>query len=283
MRHRELHEENRRSWNAATKAHNSHKVDQAGFFRRGGSTLFPEELALLGDLEGKSLLHLLCNSGQDTLSLAQRGARVTGVDISDEAITFAEGLSRDSGIAARFERDDVFDFLPREVESGTRYDIVYCSYGALCWVSDIERFFTGVAACLAPGGAFVAMEFHPYAMVFDEEWKARYPYLQKDPLTWDDGVTDYVGRAEGALSPSGHVDGEQGFENPHPVHEFLWSVGELVTACANAGLRVERLEEYPYSNGCDFIGAMSSDEQKRYRPPAEVPGLALMYGLVARR
>src|SRR6266851_1675404 len=74
-----LHEENRLSWNEATRAHNSHKRDQAKFFREGGNKLFPEETALLGDLYGKSLLHLQCNSGQDTLSMKQLGAAsVTG-------------------------------------------------------------------------------------------------------------------------------------------------------------------------------------------------------------
>jgi hypothetical protein len=82
-----LHEQNRLSWNAATQAHNSHKADQARFYREGGSKLYPEEAALLGDLTGKSVVHLQCNSGQDTLSLKTLGAgRLLGVDISDEAI-----------------------------------------------------------------------------------------------------------------------------------------------------------------------------------------------------
>src|SRR5437016_320404 len=107
MLRKELHEENRRAWNVATEAHNSHKHDQAAFFRAGGSTLFPEELELLGDVAGQTLVHLQCNAGQDTLSLARRGAIVTGVDISDTAIDFARQLSADSGIPASFERADV--------------------------------------------------------------------------------------------------------------------------------------------------------------------------------
>jgi len=90
-----LHEENRLSWNAATEAHNTHKQDQAGFLRERGHTLFPEELELLGNLHGKRLVHLQCNAGQDTLSLAKFGAVVTGVDISDTAIDFALKLSLD--------------------------------------------------------------------------------------------------------------------------------------------------------------------------------------------
>src|SRR5581483_7586423 len=101
---KELHEENRLSWNAATVAHNSHKGDQAAFFRKGGSTLRPEELELLGDVRGQAIVHLQCNSGQDTLSMARLGAVMTGVDISDTAIDFARQLSQDSGIPAQWQR-----------------------------------------------------------------------------------------------------------------------------------------------------------------------------------
>src|SRR5262245_18016350 len=111
MIRRDLHEANRRSWNAATEVHNRHKHDQARFLRDGGSTLFPEELDLLGDVAGRSLVHLQCNSGQCSLSLARRGAVVTGVDISDAAIDFARGLSGAAGIPATFVRADVYDCL----------------------------------------------------------------------------------------------------------------------------------------------------------------------------
>jgi len=280
---RELHEANRLSWNAATLAHNSHKVGQAKFFAAGGSTLFPEECELLGNLEGKRLLHLLCNSGQDTLSLASLGAEVTGVDISDEAIIFAKQLSADSGIPARFVRADAYDWLEEADARGEQFDIVFCSYGAICWMSDLEQIADRIASLLVPGGRFVAMEFHPYAMIFDEQFRPTYPYFQTKPQVWDDGVTDYVGRAEGALSPSGHEEGVSSFENPHPVHEFLWSVGEIVTAFASAGLTICELREYPYSNGCDFIGALVEREAHRYYPPDSIGRLALMYAVVAER
>src|SRR5690242_3739635 len=104
---KEFHEDNRLAWNEATIAHNSHKGDQAAFFCNGGTTLRPEEVHLLGNIQGLSLVHLQCNAGQDTLSLARLGATVTGVDISDTAIDFARQLAHDSGIAATFLRADV--------------------------------------------------------------------------------------------------------------------------------------------------------------------------------
>src|SRR5688572_30021198 len=103
--------ETRASWNTATRAHNAHKKDQAAFFKNGGSTLYDDEKILAGDVRGKRLLHTLCNAGQDTLSFAQLGAHVTGVDLADEAIAFATQLSRDANIPARFVHSEIFEYL----------------------------------------------------------------------------------------------------------------------------------------------------------------------------
>lgn len=165
---REIHEQNRRSWNHATRAHNSHKGDQARFFREGGNRLYAEERELLGEIAGKRVLNLQCNSGQDSLSLAQLGAAVTGVDISDEAIGFAQRLSADSGLAAKFVRADVYDWLEEAAHRAERWDVVFCSYGAVCWLSDVSSWARGIAALLAPGGRFVMVEFHPLLGMLDE-------------------------------------------------------------------------------------------------------------------
>jgi 2-polyprenyl-3-methyl-5-hydroxy-6-metoxy-1,4-benzoquinol methylase len=143
-----LREANRLSWNAATRAHNSHKGDQARFFREGGSTLRAEELGLLGAVAGLRVVHLLCNSGQDTLSIARLGAKVIGVDISDEAITFATRLAEEAGIAATFARADVYDWLAEVSERQERFDIAFSSYGVIHWISDLDRWASGVAAIL---------------------------------------------------------------------------------------------------------------------------------------
>ncbi len=95
-----LHELNRRSWNTATVAHNSHKGDQAAFFRHGGST----ERKLLGDVTGLRLLQ--CKAGQGTPSLARDGADATSVDIADEAIGFTVSASPDPALYA-LEREDI--------------------------------------------------------------------------------------------------------------------------------------------------------------------------------
>src|SRR5215210_9523558 len=116
--HRDLREQNRLSWNAVAGAHDSHRGNLAEFLREGGSTLLPEERTLLGDLNGKTLAHLQCNSGGDALSLALLGAAVTGVDISDEAISAARNLSSETGISADFVRADVYDWLEEAAREG---------------------------------------------------------------------------------------------------------------------------------------------------------------------
>src|SRR6185295_8428864 len=136
MLRKHMHEDNRIAWNAATEAHNSHKADQAAFFRDGGSTLYPEEIELLGEISGKKTVHLQCNAGQDTLSLARLGAEMTGVDISDTAIDFARRLSADSGISGTFHRSDIFDWMAQRAESGEGFDIAFSSYGAINWLTD---------------------------------------------------------------------------------------------------------------------------------------------------
>ncbi len=271
----ERHEQNRRSWNAVLAAHNSHKRDQAAFLRAGGSTLFDEERELLGELSGRTLLHLCCNAGQDTLSLARLGARVTGVDISDEAIAFAQKLSAESGIAAAFERADVLEWLPRAARERRTFDRVFMSYGVLGWLSDLRALFSGIAGVLAHGGRVVLVEFHPFAMMFDETGtKLAYPYSSGGVPERTDGVQDYVGLRGGAtLTPSGWQDGVRDFENPEPAHELCWGIGDIVDAVIGADLRLETLREWTHANAWKPFDNMRALDGRRWAMPEATPPL----------
>ena len=277
-------EANRGSWNEATVAHNSHKRDQAGFLRRGGSTLFPEEIELLGDLNGKQVVHLQCNAGQDTLSLAKRGAIVTGVDISDEAIAFAVSLSGESGIPACFHRADLYHWFDGANARQERFDIAFCSYGALCWLPDLDRWAAGVSNVLVPGGRFVTVEFHPVSMMFNERLELTHPYFSEGkPLVCLDGVEDYVAQSGPALAPSGFTDGLRDFKNAHTAYEFQWDIGTIIGALLRAGLMLERFDEYAYANGARFFENMREAPGRRMFLPEQVPSLPLMFGLSARK
>lgn len=269
------HEAKRASWNRATEAHNSHKRDQAAFLRAGGGTLYPTELELLGNVRGKALVHLQCNSGQDTLSLARLGAVVTGVDISDTAITFARTLAADTGIAATFERADIYEWLDTTPDL---FDVAFSSYGALVWLSDLKAWARGIARVLKPGGRFVIVDFHQMLMMFSEKWQLTYDYMGGTHLTFD-GVGDYVALTGEALAPSGYETGVVDFVNPHPAHEFCWGVADIVTALLDAGLRLETLREYPYTNGFKPFEDMRELPDGRFAMPEGMPQLAMMYGI----
>lgn len=279
-----MREQNRLSWNAVVGAHDSHRGDLAGYLRGGGSTLFPEERALLGDLRGRALVHLQCNSGGDSLSLASLGAAVTGVDVSDEAIRAASRLSAEAGIAADFVRADVYDWLAATARTERRFDVVYASYGVVCWLSDLDAWARGVASVLRPGGRFVLVDFHPAAELFDEDWRAVHDYPSGgEHRLLEDGVGDYVGESGGGLTPAGFQDGVVGFENPRRCHLFRWGLGEVVTALAGAGLKITSLEEYPYANGERHFAGMRELPGRRMVPPEGVPSVPLMYGISAER
>jgi SAM-dependent methyltransferase len=284
MLRKDLHEKNRLSWNAAMPAQNSHKQDQAAFFRAGGSALFPEERELLGEITGLSLVHLLCNDGEGTLSCANLGAQVTGVDISDAAIQIARRLSVETGIPATFHCMDVFDWLEQAAETGVRFDRAFASIGVLNWLSDLSLWMRGVAEILRPGGRLVVVDFHPLLWTLDDQARFSSPYFRDvDYYGGDWGVGDYVRDAEGALSPSGYAEGVRDFQNASPSYDFHWNLSEVITAVLDAGLTLKVFHEYPFINGGKPFPKARALPGGRWTTPDGVPALPLMYGLAASK
>jgi SAM-dependent methyltransferase len=267
----------RKSWNVATRNHNAHKGDQAAFLRDGGDTLFPEELALLGDLRGRRLAHLQCNGGQDSLCLARRGADVVGVDLSDEAIRFARELSLQSHVAARFEEAEVVEWLHG---TAARFDVAFASYGATGWLRDLDAYFEGVRRVLVDGGRYVYVEFHPLVWSIGKALRIDGDdYFAPGPFR--EPVGDYVARSGAAL---GSRPGEVPLENNVPATSWQHSLGNLVGAMIRAGLTIEHLREYPFANGCRVHDALMPADGNRWIWPAEAAGrVPLMFSVCARR
>ena len=274
---RAMHEQNRKSWNAVAAAHNSHKRDQGEFLATGGSTLFPDERELLGDVAGKRIAHLQCNCGQDSLSLASLGADVTGVDISDAAIAVAQGLSETSGIRCEFVRSDLFDWLE---STDARFDIAFASYGCVGWLSDLDRWARGVRRILNPGGRLVWIEFHPLVWSLGEAGLTGDSYFVPEPISDPDGVPDYVGDA---LAPSGFDPGVGDFRNTEPSFSFQWTAAMIVQAIVGSGMALDVIREYPYANGCELFEGMRRIEGNRYTVPQGMASVPLMLALCATR
>jgi SAM-dependent methyltransferase len=284
MDRRDHREQNRLSWNAVFRAHDSHRGNLSRFFSEGGSTLFQEERDLLGELEGRSLVHLQCNSGGDSISLARLGATVTGVDLSDEVVSSARDLAEKTGTRATFERADVCDWLEEASREGRRFDVAFASYGVICWLPDLRRWARGISDILKPGGRCVLVDFHPAADIFDEDWKHVYDYPSGGvPLLLEKGVGDYVGASDGGLTPAGFVEGVRDFVNPEGCYLFRWGLGEVITALAEAGLRITDLEEYPYANGERKFAGMRELPDRRMVPPERIPTIPLMFGIRAQK
>ncbi|ORY06949.1 methyltransferase type 12, partial [Basidiobolus meristosporus CBS 931.73] len=271
---------NRKSWNEATLAHNSHKPNQAEFFLDGGSTLFPEEVGLLGDVKNKNICHLLCNSGQDTLSIAKLGANIVGVDISDNAIEFATTLSKDSKIEATFVRSEACSYL--ESTEPNQFDVVFISYGAINWLPDINRLAQGIHKILKPGGRLIIVEFHPILFIFDESTERVFPYTTSGTVLENDvGVSDYVARSEGCLNHGGEfAEGIVNFENKYPCSEFAWGIGDILSSILSSGLVLNDFKEYLHCNGFKPFDEMKASDDRTWTIEPNIP---MMFSLVATK
>ncbi len=257
-------------WNEWAVIHEKSTSYDVEGFKAGKLSLHSLELEEVGDVADKSLLHLQCHFGKDTLSWARLGATVTGIDFSDKAIDIARRLSDELKIPATFILSDLYE-LP-DVLNG-QFDIVFTSYGVLPWLSDIRRWAQIVAHLLKPGGLFYIAEFHPFAYVFDDQadipdLKVRYPYFNQSKALEFDDSTSYA-------DPEAPVSQRLHYEWDHRL-------GEVVTALIDAGLRIEFLHEFPYSVYLQFP-LMQQGEDGYYRLSKGDGMIPLMFSIRARR
>ncbi|MGB5437769.1 MAG: class I SAM-dependent methyltransferase [Maribacter sp.] len=171
---------NKELWNNRTDFHLKSDFYDLDGFLNGRSSLNAIELQLLGDVRGKSMLHLQCHFGQDSISLARLGANVTGVDLSDKAIDQARELSKKCGVNIEFINCDIYE-LPNFLNK--KFDIVFTSYGTIGWLPDLNTWAQIVSRFLKPNGKFVFVEFHPIVWMFDDDFtKVAYNYLNTGPI-----------------------------------------------------------------------------------------------------
>ena len=233
---------NQALWNNKTIFHLSSDFYNVKAFKQGATSLTPIELEQLGDVSGKSLLHLQCHFGQDTLSWARLGAQVTGIDFSEAAIHAAQNLAKELNLKARFIHSNVYDLQLHE-----QFDMVFTSYGVISWLPDLEKWAQVVAAHLKPGGAFHFMEFHPVVWMFDDNFK----YIQYSYFNTETVVEEVQGSYADRSAP---IVGTSISWN-HSLEEVLGSL-------LRQGLRIERFAEYDYSPHDSFPNAMQIAEGK---------------------
>ena len=105
------------------------------------------------------LVHLQCHIGSDTIAWARRGARVVGLDFSDEAIAVATDLSKRCELDVEWVQANVYDAV--EALRGRTFDGVYTGVGALGWLPDLKPWAEIVHSLLKPGGVLYLVELHP--------------------------------------------------------------------------------------------------------------------------
>lgn len=270
--HDEMMRANLRNWDERTPVHVASDFYDIDGLRAGAERLAPFEYDELGPLAGRSLVHLQCHIGTDTVCLARAGADAAGLDLSPESIDAARRIAADCGVDVRYEAGNVYDAV--EVFGGRRFDIVYTGKGSLVWLPDLDRWARTVAALLSPGGMLYLVEFHPLlaALSYGEQ-----------PDTGLLVEHDYLPghRSEQLDSPYTYTDGPPLAE--HTVsYQWAHGLGTVVNALIGAGLRIESLGEHeilPWQRLPDMTPAGNG----WWRLPDSKPRVPVLFSLRAVR
>ena len=230
---------NKKAWNKKTPVHiksNFYKNDQ---FIKVKNSLNAIEINAIGNVNEKSLLHLQCHFGQDSISLARMGAKVTGVDFSEIAIREAIKLSKKINIPVKFLKSNVLD-----LNLNKEFDIVFSSYGAIGWLPDLNIWAKNIATHLRKDGLFLLTEFHPF-FEFIKDSSNNYFY-DPNPLI--------------EIEKGSYTDGGVGLT----TETYWWnhSLSDIFYALKSNGLILTHFEEFDY---CPYpLDGMIEKEKGKY-------------------
>ncbi len=259
-----MHAATRAAWDEAAEQYERWLPDAIEQIRAGGSSLYPVEEDLLGDLSGCGrAIHLQCAGGRDTLSLWNLGAdTVVGVDYSPRLLDLARRLAEATGAPATWVEADVLQ-VPHDLD-GTA-DLLYTGRGALPWVQDIDAWARVVARLVRPGGRFVLFEGHPIEWLFDVD----------EHGFWMATDYDYFAGPEASRGWAPEYIPELSVPEERQALKFAraWQLGQVVTALLATDLRLERLTEHPVDWSWSHLDA----------GPGERGRIPLSYSIVARK
>ncbi len=255
---------NRQSWNNKTETHLKSEFYDLANFIKGKTSLNDIELRLLGDIKGKSILHLQCHFGQDSISLSRLGAEVTGVDLSDKAIESAKSIAKETNSNTNFICCDIYD-LPTRLDK--QFDIVYTSYGIIGWLPDLDKWAKIISRFLKPDGQFIFVEFHPVVWMFDDNFeKIKYRYFNSGAIVETESGT--------------YADKTAAITQEY----VMWNHGlsEVINSLIKNGLEINSLDEYDYSPYNCFNKTIEF-EAKKYRIEHLDNKIPMVYSIVATK
>ncbi|MFW9901931.1 MAG: class I SAM-dependent methyltransferase [Candidatus Thorarchaeota archaeon] len=224
---------NLKRWNELVEINAKSKSYDLEGFLKGNSSLFPIEVEEIGEVKEKKLLHLQCHFGMDTLSWARLGAIVTGVDFSDKAIELAKNLSNKLDIPAKFILSNVYD-IPQVLNE--KFDVVFTSYGTICWLPDLVQWAQIISNCLNPGGIFYIIDGHPFGFIIDEKkepFNVGFNYFSEGkPIFFEEGAA--------YADPLADLKNQATYEWDHPM-------SDIINSLIKANLEIEFLHEFPFT------------------------------------
>lgn len=252
---------NKQTWNNKVAIHIDSAFYEQEQFLNGKITLPKTDLDALGDVTGKRILHLQCHFGQDSLSLARLGAKVTGIDFSEEAIEKAKSLNKKLGLDAEFICCDVYDTLQYITE---KYDIVYTSYGTIGWLPDLDKWAAVISGALKPMGKLIFFEFHPVMWMYDNDFnEVFYNYFKSEPI-YEEETGTYADR---------YVTIE------YKTITWNHSLSEVFQSLIKQNINIKYFKEYNYSHYNCFSHA-EEFEPGKFRIRKFENKIPMMYGIV---
>lgn len=235
---------------------------------RGETTLRTVELDILGAASGQHLLHSHCHIGLDSVSLARLGFQVIGIDYSATAIKHAQNIAKAAGVAnCSFKVSNSID--PAVPAMLNAFDIYYASYGVLVWVPDVDVWFKSASSYLKPGGTLILIDEHPFAATLDGAVASSLPPVSAP--YWQD-LGPYSTRNNKSYS------GDHDLLTNDVQIKWPHSIGDILNAAIDAGFRIVRFSEYPFSH-YRSVPQMKIGKDSYYHHPYWVKSVPFLFAL----
>lgn len=243
---------NREWWDERAQLHASSQFYSLDKVIAGEQRLSDYEIKEIGPVEGKSLLHLQCHLGTESVNWARLGARVSGLDFSAAVIEQARQLAEKCGVDIEYRQGDVYEAAT--VFEGKEFDIAYVNIGSIHWLPDINLWAKSVASVLKNGGKLYVNEIHPFSSILgdqeDNGMTVAFDYFNRKPVTWNDAGS--------------YADTPETTHDEHVIYDRPLS--DIFMALIDAGLTITNFQERQGQEYQQFNFQIKGEDGRWYNP-----------------